>query len=168
MGFSTRRYWWTQPFRSLCSRPFTHSGNHGSRSANVARVIEIASVAESASARLDADRSEVYVDLIYDSIGEAARLALRKMDAQTYEFRSEFARRYIARGKASGRAEGRANCAALIMRQLTVRFGELDAQSHARIQDASFEELTAIGERVLTARTLQEAVEPLAGVDPRP
>jgi hypothetical protein len=135
---------------------------HG-HDANVERAVEIALAAQNASIDLDSDRSRVYRDLIFHSLSEAARQALGQMDARTYEFQSDFARHCIARG----RAEGIAKCAALVIRQLTLRFGELDAHTQARIQGASIELLTAVGERVLAARTLQEALEPLASADPR-
>jgi hypothetical protein len=45
-----------------------------------------------------------------------------------------------------------------VTHQLSVRFGSLDAEARARIQRASTAELQRIGERLLTARTLQEAL----------
>jgi len=47
---------------------------------------------------------------------------------------------------------------ALIAKQLRARFGPLPKTSHARIASASVEELEAIGERLLNAATLQEAL----------
>jgi hypothetical protein len=44
------------------------------------------------------------------------------------------------------------------MRQLKCRFGHLDAQAQERVQLASFADLDAIGERLLTAHTLQDAL----------
>ena len=58
--------------------------------------------------RLDVDRSRIYLDLILNSLGEAARQALNQMDARTYVFQSEFAKKYIALGRSEGVAEGRA------------------------------------------------------------
>jgi hypothetical protein len=131
---------------------------HGQR-ANVERALEIAVAAQKASVGLDADRSRIYLDLIINSLGEAARQALKTMDARTYEYQSDFAREFIALGRAEGKAEGRAEGqAALVSRQLAVRFGPLDLEARTRIQRASTVELEAIGERLLTARTLQEAL----------
>ena len=79
------------------------------------------------------------------------------MDPAKYEYQSEFAKRYVAQGKAEGRAEGRAD---LLTRQLTLRFGVLPPEALARLAGASIEELDAIGERLLTAPTLQEALGP--------
>ena len=90
-----------------------------------------------------------------NSLGEAAREALKTMATQKYEFQSDFARHYIALGEAQGEARGRA---ALILRQLIARFGRVEPQIDDRIQQASVAELDAIGERLLTARTLQDVL----------
>jgi hypothetical protein len=127
---------------------------HG-RDADVRRAIEIAVAAQNASFGLDADRSKIYFDLILNSLGEAARRALNQMDARTYEYQSDFARKYIAQGRAEGEANGRA---ALVLRLLALRFGSLEAAILNRVQAASVGELELIGERLLVARTLEEAV----------
>jgi hypothetical protein len=113
--------------------------------------------AQKASAGLDADRSRIYCDLIAMSLGKAARQALQNMDAQTYVFRSDFARKYIAVGKSQGEANGRVS---LILRLLTRRFGKLSARAKARVQRATIAELDAMGERLLTAPNLREALGP--------
>jgi len=127
---------------------------HG-RSANAQRAVEIAIAAQKASLRLDADRSSIYCDLIELSLSKAARSALKNMDARTYVFKSDTARHYIAVGKSQGEAQGRAS---LILRLLTCRFGELNTKATARVQCASIKELEAMGERLLTAATLREAL----------
>jgi len=127
---------------------------HG-QDADVARAVEIATAAQRASRGLDADRACIYLDLIMSSLGEAARQALGNMDARKYEYQSDFARHYIALGRAEGEANGRAS---LIIRQLTARFGSLDSQTQGRIQRACAADLESIGERLLIARTLQEAL----------
>ena len=73
------------------------------------------------------------------------------MDPAKYEYQSDFAKRYLAQGVAQGRA-------ALIVKLLTLRFGQLDNETLVRIERASIEELDAIGERLLTAQTLQDAL----------
>lgn len=73
------------------------------------------------------------------------------MDPAKYEYQSDFARRYVAQGEVEGRA-------ALVVRQLALRFGPLSEEVRARIAAASIAELDAIGERLLTAPTLQEAL----------
>ncbi|MBX3694060.1 MAG: DUF4351 domain-containing protein [Steroidobacteraceae bacterium] len=117
--------------------------------------VQIALAAQIASAGLDADRSILYVDLILASLSKAARRELQAMKPAGYEFQSEFARRFVAQGEVAGERRGRA---ALLIRLLTLRFGPLTDEGQQRLSQASSEELDAIGERVLTARTLEEAL----------
>lgn len=77
------------------------------------------------------------------------------MNPRKYEYQGEFARRYFAQGQAEGQAEGRA---ALVTRLLALRFGPLTPEVETRIADASIKELDEIGERLLTAQTLDEAI----------
>jgi len=60
---------------------------------------------------LDADRSRLYYDLVYNSVNEAARRALEAM-MKNYEYQSPFAKKYVAQGRAEGRTEGRTEEAA--------------------------------------------------------
>jgi len=123
---------------------------HG-RDADSVEALEIAQAAHRASEGLDANRACIYLDLIISSLGEAARRALGNMDARKYEFQSDFARHYIAEGEARGRTS-------LLIRLLTSRFGPIDSQTEGRVRQASIAELEAIGESLLTPRTLQEAL----------
>jgi predicted transposase YdaD len=87
-----------------------------------------------------------------------------------YEFQSDFARHYVAlgeaegqregwaKGKAAGQAEGRME---LILKLLALRFGPLTEASQARVRGAQDAQLDAVAERMLTAKTLEEAVSPL-------
>lgn len=56
-------------------------------------------------------------------------------------------------GREEGRKEGQAD---LLVRQLTLRFGELPQDAAARVQSAADTELTLWAERVLTATSLDE------------
>ena len=123
---------------------------HG-RDPNTQRAAEIARVAQKASDGLDSDRSKIYFDLIMNSLGEAARLALNQMDARTYEYQSDFARYHIAKGKAEGRAE-------IIIRMLISRFGVLEDSTRVRLQGASQAHLEGIADRLLTAQSLRETL----------
>jgi hypothetical protein len=81
------------------------------------------------------------------------------MDAYTYEYQSEFARRYVAQGLAQGVAQGEATGrAAVIERLLTVRFGPLSADVQNSIRQASIADLDAMTDRLLVAGTLREAL----------
>ena len=115
------------------------------------RAARVAFAAQSVVVGLDADRSKLYFDLIVSSLSEAARQALKSMDAQKYEYQSDFARHYVAEGEVSGRA-------ALIARQLTKKFGSLSSDARSQIQKASVAELDTMGDRLLSAATLQEVL----------
>lgn len=123
---------------------------HG-RDADAEKSVRIALTAQLASINLDEDRSKLYCDLILNSLSEVARRAFKTMDMSKYEYQSDFAKQYVAQGRMEGRMD-------LVMRLLGVRFGTLSEDVKARIASASLSELDAIGERLLTARTLQEAV----------
>jgi hypothetical protein len=127
---------------------------HG-RDADTARSVRIAAAAQFASQRLDADRATLYFDLIMHSLSEAARKALQTMNPANYEYQSDFARHYFSKGEVRGEQAGRA---ALVARQLGVRFGALSEAVHATLAAASVAELDAVGERLLTAKTLPEAL----------
>lgn len=115
----------------------------------------IARVAYDATASLDPDRSQLYVDLVLASLSEAAKRELQAMNPATYELQSDFAKQCVAKGKAEGKAEGRAE---LVARQLARRFGALPVEAAKRVATASIDELDAIGERLLTAPSLDEAL----------
>ena len=152
---------------------------HG-RDRNTTKSAQIALVAQLASQGLDADRSTLYFDLVLASLSEAARRELQAMDPAKYEYQSEFAKRYFAQGieqgiergiergieqgieqgMALGATEGRA---AMVLRLLSVRFGPLNEDIEARIRRASIAELDSIGERLLSAGSLDEALLPDQG-----
>lgn len=67
----------------------------------------IAHTVLAAVAGLDAERVRLYVDLAMASLSEAARTALEAlMHRGTYEYQSEFARKYVAQGREQGLHEG--------------------------------------------------------------
>lgn len=123
---------------------------HG-KDADIGKSAQIALAAQMASLGLDEDRSNLYFDLVLSSLSEAARRALQTMNPAKYEYQSEFAKRYVAQGRAEGRAD-------LIVKQLTQRFGPIPQAVQSRIAAASLAELDELGGRLLTAKTLQEAL----------
>ena len=56
---------------------------------------------------LDAEPARLYFDVIMHALPPSARRAL-EVDMFRYEYKSEFARKYVAQGEAKGRAEGEA------------------------------------------------------------
>jgi hypothetical protein len=128
---------------------------HG-RDADHGKAAQIALAAQMASVGLDEDRSRLYFDSVLASLSEPARTELRSMDPAKYEYQSEFARRYMAQGELEGRA-------ALVTRLLKRRFGPLGADALAQIAQASVDDLNAIGERLLNAKTLEDALSPPRG-----
>jgi len=131
---------------------------HGPR-VDLETSIQIAVAAITASAGLDADRSVLYVDLVLNSISEAARRALQAMTPANYEYQSEFARHYFFQGKAEGKAEGEARGKAeLLIRLATCKFGPLAQDIEAQIRAAAGAELDRMGERLLSASTLAEVL----------
>ena len=131
--------------------------------ADTAKSVQIAFAAELASRGLDTDRAALYFDLIMTSLSEAARRELRTVNPAKYEYQSDFARHYVAQGKAEGRLEGeadgqRAGKAALVVRLLTLRFGALSNELQTRIAQSGVADLDAIGERLLSAATVEEAL----------
>jgi hypothetical protein len=137
---------------------------HG-RSTNVALALSVATAAIRASGDVGAEFSRTYVDIIYSSLSEKARRELEPYmkNSLGYEYQSDFARRYVAEGMKEGRAEGKAEGKAegrveIVLKQLVLRFGVLSDANRARICGARDAELDTVAERVLTAKTLEEAL----------
>ena len=83
------------------------------------------------------------------------------MDAKKYEYQSEFARRFYGQGVEAGIARGvERGRVELLLKQLTMRYGALSATMADKVRKASAAELDGMAERVLTAKTLDEAVGP--------
>ena len=127
------------------------------------RAVKIAVAAQVAALGLDPDRSRLYFDLVLTSLSEAGRRELQTMDPAKYEYQSDFAKRYVAQGRTEGRSEGRAEGliegrAALIAQLLEARFGSLSEKAKSRLGTAQIDELDAIGKRLLSAKTLEEAM----------
>jgi hypothetical protein len=121
------------------------------------KAARIALAAHGATLFLDAERGRMYFDLVLASLSEAAQQELRLMDPAKYVYRSDYAKQWIGVGRAEGEVHGRA---ALLERQLTRRFGALPAEAAERLTTATIDELDAIGERLLTAPSLEEALGP--------
>ena len=81
------------------------------------------------------------------------------MDLDNYEFKSDFARKYIRRGMKLGKAEGKAQGRMeIILKQLAKRYGALSEAIEARVRSVDNAELDGVAERLLTAGTVEEAL----------
>jgi hypothetical protein len=143
---------------------------HG-QSPDIPLAARIASAAILASADIDVERSRLYLDLILISLAQNAPEAFEAtMNSLGYEYQSDFARRYYGQGKAEGQMEGWAKGKAegkaegrieIILKLLALRFGPLTEVAQARVRGAQDAQLDAVAERMLTAKTLEEAVSQL-------
>ena len=145
---------------------------HGA-DADCEKSARIALAAQAALLDLDAERSLMYHDMLLAGLSEAARKVMQAMIPDRYEYQSDFARRYYGHGHAEGHAEGQAEGHAegqaegliqgrveLVLRLLAHRFGEVPEAVQTSLRHAGIEELDRIGERLLTARSLAEALDP--------
>ena len=71
------------------------------------RAALVAVTALEAVAKQDDGPLVLYYDLLVDSLSAAARKAFEAMDLKNYEFKTDFARKYLAEGRQEGLAEGR-------------------------------------------------------------
>ena len=140
---------------------------------DVDKVVRIAKAAQQASDRLGKERSKLYGDLVFLHIGDGARQVLKHMNMNSfnYEYRSDFAKECLAEGQAighklglaqgleEGRAEGMAKGRAeLTVQLLTERFGPLSDEDRASVWASTRSRIDAIGKRLLTAASLEEAL----------
>jgi hypothetical protein len=121
------------------------------KDADTQKSVQIALAAQLASRGLDEDRSKLYVDLVFNALSEAARRAFQAMNSAKFEYESSFGCSFFEEGRQEGTRT-------LVIKQLTQRFGNLTEAVRTRLTEASVEELDAIGERLLTAPTLEEAL----------
>ena len=129
---------------------------HDSNTELAARIV---SVARDAAAHIDAERSKLCLDFINIHLGSAAQELKNTMNSFGYEYKSEFARRYMAEGKAEGRAEGRVEGRVeIVLKLLAKRFGPLPDSIQTRVRGAQDAQLDTVVEQVLTAQTLEEAL----------
>lgn len=86
-------------------------------------------------ASVDRDHANLYTDVVLAALPEAARRHLEDLMAiGTYEYQSDFARRYYGQGRAEGVAEGRAEGeAAALLAVLAARGIEVPGDARDRI-----------------------------------
>ncbi|AKF11354.1 hypothetical protein [Sandaracinus amylolyticus] len=80
---------------------------HGRNGPEVVEIGAAGLIAAAEVGRRDEDRGKLYFDAVLDALADLARAALEaSMKVEGHEYRSEFARRYVAEGREEGRADG--------------------------------------------------------------
>lgn len=107
---------------------------------------------------IDDERARFYFDLVMCSLNDAARTALEAlMRSGTYEYQSEFARRYLAQGREQGRQEGEMSA---LLEVLEARGFQVDEQSRQRIVACTDpEQLKRWLRRAVSVQSVQELFE---------
>ena len=132
------------------------------RDSDITLFAQISSAAIVAGARnLDDERYELYLDLFTHYLEENAPKAFRViMDSPEIEYKSKFARRNFARGKKAGLKEGRAEeRVELILKMLEVRFESLTEEARTRVRGARDALSDRFVKQVMSAETLEQALE---------
>jgi hypothetical protein len=118
---------------------------------------------------LDAERVRLYVDLTISALNEAARYSMEAlMQRGTYEYQSEFARKYVAQGREEGRQEGRHEGErAALLEVLDARGLEVDAETRQQILACTdLSQLKVWLRRAVTVESTQELFAPEATAKP--
>jgi hypothetical protein len=117
---------------------------------------DIATTGAEAFHGLDAERRTLYLDLIFDSIHDAAQAVLEAFMNSNPRYRSAYARRYFDAGEAKGEAAGRSHA---LLQVLSARGLDVSDQVRARITECT--ELALLDTwlaRALTAASAAEVV----------
>jgi hypothetical protein len=100
--------------------------------------------AAAAVGQQDEDRGRLYADAVFDALGDHAReIVEAMMRTDGYEYRSEFARSYVAQGRAEGRAEGLREGLRLLCEALDLGWSDAREREIAALDDAGLEALAA-------------------------
>lgn len=116
---------------------------------------------------VDRDHANLYADVVLAALPEAARHHLEELMAiRTYEYQSDFARRYYGQGRAEGEAKGRAEGEAkgkaegeakAVLAFLAARGIEVPNDAYERITDCTdLEQLDIWIRRAATAASVQD------------
>lgn len=108
---------------------------------------------------LDEDHANLYADIVLAWLPKAARNCLETlMNVATYEYQSDFARRYFFQGKAEGRAEGEAQG---VLAVLAARGVEVPEDARQRITEcADLDQLETWLRRAATADSINDLFAP--------
>jgi Pyruvate/2-oxoacid:ferredoxin oxidoreductase gamma subunit len=99
-----------------------------------------------------------YADIVLAALPQAARQYLEAlMRSGTYEYQSDFARRYVAEGRAEGRAEA-------VLAVLEERELDVPPEVRERVLACSDPDLlAALGRRAVTVASAEDLLDPLGG-----
>ncbi|GAA4623652.1 hypothetical protein GCM10023196_020680 [Actinoallomurus vinaceus] len=104
----------------------------------------------SGAAAIDDERAKLYIDIVCAILPQIAKQELEEMMLSgTYEYKSDFARRYVAQGKAEGKAEGEATA---ILKVLAARGIPVSDEARGRIMGCT--DLTVLEAWVERAATV--------------
>jgi hypothetical protein len=105
--------------------------------------------------KVDQDHAVLYADLVLAQLPEAARRYLEELMAmRTYEYQSDFARRYFSQGRTEGRTEGEVRALLAI---LSARDIQVPDDAHARITATTdLDQLDTWIRRAVTATTIHD------------
>lgn len=130
------------------------------QSLDIPRAGRILATAMLACADNDIERSWLFLDFLLIALARRDPEGFEaKMNSLGCKYQSYFARRYYGHGKAEGQAEdwaeGRAE---MIFEMLAPRIGPLTEATQARVRGAQEDQQDVVLERMLTAKTVEEAV----------
>lgn len=108
-----------------------------------------------ALSEINDEHAAMYSDLVFAALPAAARNHLEAlMNTGTYEYQSEFVRRYIYQGRAEGRAEGEARA---VLAVLAARGIDVPEDARVRITECTdMEQLDVWVRRAGTAESVEE------------
>ncbi|MDT5024739.1 MAG: hypothetical protein QOE61_1165 [Micromonosporaceae bacterium] len=113
----------------------------------------------SALATVDQERATLYSDVVLAALPAAAKRYLEAlMTAGTYEYQSDFVRRYVFQGRAEGREEGRAEGeATAVLAVLDARGIDVPDDARTRITECSdLNQLDTWVRRAATAESIDD------------
>lgn len=104
---------------------------------------------------IDDDQANLDTDVVLAVLPEAARVRLEELMAiGTYEYQSDFARRYYGQGRTEGRAEGEAKA---LLALLEARGLDVPADGRARITECTdLDQLEAWVRRAVSVESIDE------------
>lgn len=107
---------------------------------------------------VDAQHATLYHDIVFAALPEAARRHPEALMTTTYEYQSDFVRKYVHQGRDEGRAEGRAEGeATALLAVLAARGIEVPEDARARITSCTdLDQLETWIRRAVTASSVRE------------